>query len=62
MAEGDTETSHFVDQIVEKTFEALANRAEFDEATLTRLRELAEAKGLSKYESVVNALVGDVEA
>ena len=39
MAEGDTEISHFVDQILEKTFEALAVRTEFDEATLARLRE-----------------------
>ena len=62
MADNGTDVTSFVAQIVEKTFEALAARADFDEATLARFRELADAKGLSKPESVVIALVGDEEA
>ena len=41
---------------------ALADRDEFDEATIARLRDLARERGLSKFESVVDALVGDEEA
>ena len=62
MPENGSQSLHFVNQIVEKTFEALANRDEFNDETMGRLRDLAEAKGLSKFESVVHALVGDEEA
>ena len=62
MPKKDAQSSQLVDQIIEKTLEALGDRHEFDEATVGRLRDLAEAKGLSKFESVVNALVGDEEA
>ena len=59
MADNQTEITSFVDQIVEKTFDALAVRADFDEATLARFRELGDAKGLSNPELVIIALVGD---
>ena len=62
MADEGTGQSSFVDQIVEKTLEALDGRGEFDEPTLTRIGELAKAKGLSSFASVVNALVGVEEA
>ena len=62
MVKGDTESAPFVDQIVEKTLEALVEQEGFDEATITRLRELAHAGRLQIFESVVNALVGGEEA
>ena len=61
MTEENPESTLFINQIVKNTLDALINREEFDEATLTRLNELAAAKGLSSFRAVVNALVGPQE-
>jgi len=58
----ETQRAPFVDQIVEKTLEVLLEQEEFDEETITRLRELARARRLQSFESVVKALIGDEEA
>ena len=62
MIEGEAERAPFADQIVERTLEALLEEEAFDEATITRLRELSDARRLRIFESVVDALVGGGEA
>ena len=62
MIEGDKERAPFIDQIVMKTLESLDEREGFDDAAITRLRELAAAGRLQNFESVVKALVGGEEA
>ena len=61
MVDESTGQSSFVDQIVEKAMEALSGLKEFDEAALRRIGELAKAKGLSDYASVVDALASGGE-
>ena len=50
-------SSLFLEQIIESTFEALAENETFDEETLGRLRELASSSGLTNFERIVEALV-----
>ena len=53
----EEQSSLFLDQIVESTFEALSENKAFDEETLGRLRELASSSGLTNFEPIVEALV-----
>ena len=48
--------SQFIDEIVECTLQAVAEYSVFDDVTLARLRELADASTLTDYEKVVEAL------
>ena len=45
-----------MDTIVSQTIDALSHSNEFDEQTMTKLRDLAESGELIKYEAVVAAL------
>ena len=53
----EEQSSLFLEQIIESTFEALSENETFDEETLDRLRELASSSGLTSYERIVEALV-----
>ena len=46
----------FVDQIIEKTLQAIAENPCFDDETLSRLKELANSTGLTNEQRVVEAL------
>ncbi len=50
--------SEFVEEIIERTLQALSNNGEFDEETLARIRELAGSPDLIDYEKLVDALGG----
>ena len=50
------QTSQFVDQIIEKTLEALSENPSFDDETLSRLSELANSTSLTNDQRVVEAL------
>ena len=50
------QTSQFVDQIIEKTLQALSENPFFDDETLSRLKELANSSGLTNDQRVVDAL------
>ena len=50
-----------VEQIVDQVLERLTGNSAFDAETLTRLQELAESGGLSKYAQVISALGSDLE-
>ena len=50
------QTSQFVDDIVERTLQAISKNPAFDDETLARLKELASASGLADFEKVVEAL------
>ena len=46
----------FVDQIIEKTLQAISENPSFDDETLIRLKELAKSTGLTNDQRVVEAL------
>ena len=50
------QTSQFVDQIIERTLQVLSENPDFNDETLTRLKELAGSSGLTDFEKVVAAL------
>lgn len=50
------QTSQFVDQIIEKTLQALSENPSFDDETMSRLRELANSTSLTNDQRVVEAL------
>ena len=50
------QTPQFVDQIIEKTLQAISENPSFDDETLTRLKELAKSTGLTNDQRVVEAL------
>ena len=52
----ESQTSQFVDQIIECTLQALSENPAFDDETLVRLRELAGTSGRADFEKVVEAL------
>ena len=47
------QTSQFVDQIIERTLQALSENPDFDEETLARVKELAGSSDLTDFEKVV---------
>ena len=53
----EEQSSLFLEQIIESTFEALSENEAFDEETLGRLRKLASSSGLTSFEGIVEALV-----
>ena len=50
------QSSLFLEQISESTFEALSENEAFDEESLGRLRKLASSSGLTDERRVVEAL------
>ena len=48
--------TQFVDQIIEKTLQAISESPSFDDETLSRLKELATSTGLTNDQKVVEAL------
>ena len=50
------QTSQFLDQIIERTLQALSENPDFDEETLARHKELAGSSDLTDFEKVVAAL------
>ena len=48
--------SQFIDEIIERTLEALSEHPEFDDDTLGRLRQLADSSGLAISDDVADVL------
>ena len=55
------QSSLFLEEILECTFEALSGNEAFDEETLGRLKKLASSSGLTEFEGIVQALVSGEE-
>lgn len=58
----EEKSSRLVDQIIERTLEALTLNPKFDTESIERLRKLSESLGLSSQQEVVEALSAEKDA
>ena len=52
----DSQSSEFIDQIIEHTLQALSRNPAFDDETLRHIKELAGESGLTNDQQVVEVL------